>query len=165
MSPYEQALNVYRTEPCARTFENDLAAHLQHGYVLNTPTVFVMCRPVRRSASPERIVNPWVYVWAPDCWHFYLYAGSLIEGIKHLPYFLPYCSFERNNKLRFYRFDRLLLKLQKSLENPCMLKLPDSPGEKGSSETVENGFADTVPQGREPEAAQAALAARPEYRG
>lgn len=103
MTPYTLARSVYDAEPCARTFEVDLIAHLALGYVVSTPEVFAMFRPVHRDGG-EGIVDPFVSFPDPDCWHIYLAAGdiSLIHGF--IPHPLPWVSWERKNRLRFHRY-------------------------------------------------------------
>lgn len=107
-SPVAAALQVYREEPCARTFHEDLWLHLCYGYVLSTPTTFVMCRPVCSSAPLDQVVDPRRVFEAPDCWHIYLLAGDFDEALTHLPYELKYVSWERDNKLRRYPLQKLV---------------------------------------------------------
>ena len=109
MSPAEQAAAVYEREPCARTFEEDLEAHLLHGWVVSTPQFFVMARPVDSAAQPACIVNPW-HRFPPeacDTWHIYLAAGDLRAALAWLPHPLPKIAFERRNILRYYRLESL----------------------------------------------------------
>ena len=107
MRPIEWAASVYDREPCARTFTEDLEAHLLHGYVFSSPKYFWMGRPVYVAALESEIVNPWHNTWdkEPDCWHYYLYSGSIAHAVQLTPYKLPWLSFERNNILRLYRSD------------------------------------------------------------
>jgi len=110
MTPYELATRVYKSEPCARTFEEDLALHLRWGVVLARPDFFIMGRPVWSKAPPAQIVNPAVRFEYPvqvDCWHVYLAAGNLARAWDFLPFPLPLMSFERKNDLRFYSLERL----------------------------------------------------------
>ena len=107
MSPYEKARHVYETEPCARTFDEDLRLHLAHGVVISRPDFFVMARPVSTLATPAKIVDPHFQFHAPDAWHVYLAAGNIPRAWEYLPFHLPWISFERRNVLRFYSLDRL----------------------------------------------------------
>lgn len=104
MTPYQQARAVYESEPCARTMAEDMVAHFERGYVVNTPEVFLMFRPVSRDGNPDEIVNPWRFFPHPDCWHVYLAAGDASQFHRHFPYDLPWVSFERKNRLRFRRY-------------------------------------------------------------
>lgn len=109
MTPVERAAAVYAREPCARTFREDLEAHLLHGYVWSSPTAFVMARPVNRLAPRELIVNPW-HVFAEeevDCWLVYLAAGCRTEIWGACPKWLPFVMWERNNVLRTYYAQRV----------------------------------------------------------
>lgn len=110
-TPYERAKEVYLKEPCARSFEEDLEAHMMFGFVFSRPDYFVMGRPVNRFAMPEEIVNPYVHFKTDEqnCWHVYLMAGNIARAWDILPWELPIISFERGNILRFYELERLKL--------------------------------------------------------
>jgi hypothetical protein len=101
-SPAELAASVYEREPCARTFREDLEAHLINGYVFSTREFFVMGRVVRSTAAPEEIVNPWVTWNDGDAWLVYLMAGDVRKACCMLPYELPLIGWERQNVLRFW---------------------------------------------------------------
>lgn len=111
MTPAERAALVYRQEECRRTFAEDLDAHLLNGWVISTPTVFVMARTVDSKRPAAEIVNPWVKHERPDCWMIYLFAGDLREAIRFFPYELPKIAFERENRLRYYALSDFLSKL------------------------------------------------------
>ena len=113
-SPYERAKRVYELEPCARTFAEDLDAHLLHGWVLSTPHSFVMARPVPRGAPPEAIVNPWNNWPRHECdsWFVYLFAGYLAPALDWFPWHGQWIGFERRNDLRFYDFDQAMRRLR-----------------------------------------------------
>lgn len=102
MTPVEQAAAVYQREPCARTFREDLEAHLLNGYVFSTPTVFVMGRLVQRDAEPALIVDPWHRFEDGDCWLVYLAAGNLAEIPRFIPSPKKYVAWERENSLRVH---------------------------------------------------------------
>lgn len=104
MTPFEKACQVYLREPCARTFGEDLHAHLLRGTVISTPAFFAMYRPVDSRADPEDIVNPWHNSWGrePDCWHCYLLSGCVASFLLSEVSEMPYCSFERGNRLRIH---------------------------------------------------------------
>lgn len=116
MTPAEEAAAVYEKEPCARTFREDVEAHMLCGYVVATPEVFAMFRPVRWSAGQEAIVNPWHAHVGCDTWHIYLAAGDVEQIRAMLPYPLPYVAFERKNQLRrcpLKRFSTLVKSIRK----------------------------------------------------
>ncbi len=111
MTPMERAAELYASEPCARTLEEDLAAHFQTGYVFATPESLVLARGVQRAADHADIVNPWVEFPrdSHDAWMIYLAVG--IDGLAlikqcaiWLPYRLPWIARERHNHLRFFDF-------------------------------------------------------------
>jgi hypothetical protein len=104
MTPYQKARQVYETEECARTFEEDLVAHFDHGHVISTPELFLMFRPVDSIGRQEEITDSQISFRNTDTWHVYLAAGDASQFSSHFPYPLPFVSFERKNVLRFYRF-------------------------------------------------------------
>lgn len=110
MTPYQQAREIYNREECARTFEEDLIAHLNNGYVINTPELFMMFREVDRSFS-GLVLNPHCRFIDGDTWHIYVAAGDMLRIEEYFPYPLPYISFERKNRLRFYSYPQMAEKL------------------------------------------------------
>lgn len=115
MTPIETAAAVYASEPCARSFREDLEAHLLGGHVHSTPTAFVMARPVMRAADYELLTNPWV-TWRredADAWLVYLAAGDVAEMLGFLPFPLPWIGWERDNRLRWHGFESALARLQR----------------------------------------------------
>lgn len=100
---------VYEREPCARSFREDLEAHLLHGHVFSTPEYFCMGRAVRRDADAADIVNPWVSFPMAECdaWMVYLVAGDMRAAWSCFPKLLPWVGFERSNRLRWVSFARL----------------------------------------------------------
>lgn len=109
--PAAAAAAVYRSEPCTRSFREDLEAHLLGGWVISTPAAFAMGRPVQRSAPAADILNPWHQFPAEhaDAWLIYLAAGDLRQLLRWIPHPLPWIGWERSNKLRWYRASRLPL--------------------------------------------------------
>lgn len=104
MMPVEKAAEVYSREKCARTFREDLEAHLLNGFVFSRPDFFIMGRPVIKSADPALIIDPTHHFPSSecDCWHIYLFAGNMVRAWAIMPWALPWFSFERKNELRFY---------------------------------------------------------------
>ena len=103
-SPLLKAAQVYRTEPCVRTFKEDLEIHLLTGFVYSTPDYFIMGRPVDRYGDPALIVDP-TYPFPRDqwnCWHIYLMAGDVTKCWEREPIVFPWVSWEKRNKLKFY---------------------------------------------------------------
>lgn len=110
MTPVEQAAAVYLSEPCARTFREDLELHLLNGVVYSTPTAFIMARYVARDWPALSVVDPDqtdATCTPKDCLHVYLAAGDLTEffTFPHKP--CKWVSFERENALKFYSYERI----------------------------------------------------------
>lgn len=104
VNPIDLARHVYQSEPCARSFEQDLTWHLENGFVFSRPDFFVMGRPVVSSAPRMFIVGQHRFPSSVcDCWHVYLMAGNVAKAWSMLPWELPWVSFERENVLRFHR--------------------------------------------------------------
>lgn len=98
---------MYAREHCIRTFAMDLDLHLQCGYVFSTPEVFVMGRPVRKGAEYVQLTDPAFIFDRVDCWWVYLAAGDLGQMMRFLPYELPWFGWERDNKPRYWRAERI----------------------------------------------------------
>lgn len=111
MTPIEQAAAVYDREYCARSFSEDVEAHFSTGIVISTPTLFCLAREVWRGSLPELVLDPWVKFEGGDCWHVYLFAGNLVELFGHCTEPKEWVAFERNNVLRFYRFQSIRRKI------------------------------------------------------
>lgn len=113
MNPFAEAVAVYEREPCRRTFLEDFEAHLECGYVLSVPEVFVMARPVWTGADMAQILDPWQNQWPtlPNAWWIWLMAGDMAVALRHLPHDLPWIGWERDNVPRFYRLDHVRKKL------------------------------------------------------
>ena len=111
-APIESAAEVYEREACARPFKQDLALHLLNGYVISTPDLFLMGRPVKHDAPREQILDPAFIFNEPDAWLVWLGAARDRGGIrgffKHEPYPLPFIGWERDNVLRFHKRDLLI---------------------------------------------------------
>lgn len=106
MKPVEEAAEVYKREQCARTFREDLEAHLLNGMVISNREFFLMARKVDSQAEPSDIVDPWVNNFQKfNCWHLYLYAGNMSNAFGSADVRLPFVSFERRNKLKIYPWD------------------------------------------------------------
>lgn len=96
--PIEAARNYYRRHTTGRTFEEDLANHLAAGYVYAGPDAFVMARTVPTSGDPDLITDSAHWFSDGNCWHIWILAGSISCALRHLPYSLPWASFERERR-------------------------------------------------------------------
>lgn len=114
MTVYEIARKIYENEPSPRTFDEELVAvaGCPNGVVIWKEHLLLMARPVCRQWSYKNITNPYVFCTqhnsGPDCWHVHVLVGTPREAILSAPYPLEWVSFERNNKLRFWKYERLL---------------------------------------------------------
>ena len=106
MTPFQQAAEVYKREPCAVPFEHDLFMHLVHGYVISTPQVFAMLREVSMDFRDDEMRDPGKTAPGGDCWHVWLAAGDVSALFGMLP-LKPWVSFERKNRLLMCRIGRL----------------------------------------------------------
>lgn len=108
-SPAFKAALVYKRELCGRTFEQDLQIHLVNGFVVATPDYFIMGRPVCSQAPHYEIVDC-TFPFPPeeqDCWHIHCMAGDLRKCWDFYPFQLPFVSWEKRNRLRFYRMEQI----------------------------------------------------------
>lgn len=102
-NPFQEAQAFYKRDPGKRTFPEDLVLHLQYGWVVSSPTVFLMGRPVVRGADVALILEPSHKFENPDAWLVWFAAGADPISCLHLmPFYLPYVGWEKNNRLRFY---------------------------------------------------------------
>lgn len=91
-----------------QTFLTYLFAYLACGYVVSTPTLFMMFRPIRRDASDEEIRNARHRFADPDCWLVWEAGGYLPSLLALFPFKLPYLAFYRRADpvLHVYPIDR-----------------------------------------------------------
>ncbi len=116
MTAYDMARAVYESEPCARSFEEDIALHFRYGYVFSQQDAFLMGRPVDKNASYEAITSPWVSFGSPNAWLVWLAAGAKAFEIflSHEPFQMPYIGWERDNRLRWYPRETLIRHVTRS---------------------------------------------------
>jgi hypothetical protein len=114
MTPFDEALAVYIRHPTKRDFGEDISAHLRNGYVIATPWAFVAFRPVLRDSPEDLILDPTRVFPYADTWHVWLAAGDWRRVLlDYLPFPLPWVSWERQFKLRFWRLEKLLAKVDR----------------------------------------------------
>lgn len=105
-TPFEEAQAVYLREESNKSFLYDLTMHLENetAYVLKTPTMFCLARPVDRYADEETILDPRFYFprerW--NAWFLALYAGDVSEVLQQVPVALPWFGWQKRNRLRFW---------------------------------------------------------------
>lgn len=110
MIPIDRARLIYASEPCARTFAEDLELHFQHGYVVSTPECFAMARPVWKHWSYKELTDPSFTDPGGDCWWIYLLAGDLRTGMRWLPDRREWIGYERLNVPRFFKVSKFPLR-------------------------------------------------------
>jgi len=116
MSAFEQACKLYDGRGFgAWDITQDMLWHAMHGYMLVTPCEFVLARPVALVWGEERItdvsdnrLSENELTLSLDCWHITVAVGDMRELLSHLPYPLPFISFDRRNKFRVYPLSRFL---------------------------------------------------------
>ena len=123
MTPLDKVRALYSAQS-PRTFEEDVAAHMAHGYVFSTPEYLLMARPVW-SKAPQHVINDvWTtfpsHLW--DAWYVYAFAVAddrgladvLTKLLRHIPFFLPLLAWERSGQpLEFFPTTKLFQKYAK----------------------------------------------------
>jgi hypothetical protein len=112
MTPIQQIQKLYVAHP-EMDFELELEAHFDCGYVVSTPEVFAMARPVRSNWSAEKLRNPFLVepLQTADCWFIWALAGDLSVAARWLPCELPLLGFARRGKaVKFVKASDLLNK-------------------------------------------------------
>lgn len=82
-----------------RPFIQDVHAYLANGYVLSTPKLFIMARPVCRNAPASDIANLLHRFDNPDCWHVQAAAGDMSLIWECCPLDLPYARWVHNGRV------------------------------------------------------------------
>jgi hypothetical protein len=79
------------------SFREELEAHLLHGFVFSTPDVFLMGRPVPRSAD---VSDVWEYWPAAECdaWFVWLAVGRVGRLFSLMPWPLPWLGWVRQGR-------------------------------------------------------------------
>jgi hypothetical protein len=120
MMPFDQVAALYGQFECSRTFDEDICAHIETGYVVSTPEHFLMGRAVDRYADPALIVDPWhsFPVVNQNAWLCYAFAGCQSKLLTLAPFPLTWVGWQRRGKsLRWYRtehFNRVCYTLTRS---------------------------------------------------
>jgi hypothetical protein len=95
MTPAEQAAELCRARDAS--FREELEAHLLNGWVISTPEVFLLGRPVPRSADAADLRA----VYPPeecDAWFVWLGVGSAERLLALMPYDLPWIGWHRQGR-------------------------------------------------------------------
>lgn len=110
MTPLEQAQRLYVTQPCGRTFEQDVATFLRIGVVFSTGTAFLMAKPVPSPmvstsfiyADPEAVADRSIC----DTWLIWIAAGDMGEFFRFAPFRLDWLAWARKGVIRWHSFNR-----------------------------------------------------------
>lgn len=120
MTPYEMAIRKWESQPRDGTLEEYEGIYKRKGYLFVSPEFYVMCRPVRKYAPLNHILND-EYVFGPatsDSWYVMLMAGDMAAAIEMMPFELPWMCWVRDTepsgRLRFCETARLLRALETS---------------------------------------------------
>ena len=128
-TPVSIVEEIYKTEYCPRSFEEDLYLHMfnPHAIVFKDATSLALLRPVTRHASYEKLTNPEVVFKNPNCWWIYLLVGDMHHLFQKLPYPLEYIGWERNNIPRSYKLTQLTrwMNFKDPISTQLLLGLPD----------------------------------------
>lgn len=104
MSPYEQAARWHLTHCPGVEFREVVEAHFFHGHVISSPTRFVLGRQVRHDWPADLVLDPRCVAPSGNCWHVWLWAGTVEDWAAVVPFPLPWISFHRGERLRVHRF-------------------------------------------------------------
>lgn len=117
LSPAFRAAMEYQIIPGEYTFFDAVEAHLVNGYVVASPEMFILARPVERSASEELLLNPCYRFESPDAWFIYLAAGQLKYAWKFYPKAYEWVGWQRRGKVcRFYEMNQIKRKSYYGIE-------------------------------------------------
>jgi hypothetical protein len=105
MTPYMEAKIVYEAHPPSDyySFDEFAISWAKRHYLLSTPSVFALVKPVCHTDPVEKIwgLHP-KPSGPPDTWLFYLFAGDLAEAWPSLPFLLDYAMWHRSKKGQTY---------------------------------------------------------------
>jgi len=101
---YERALEVYASEPCKYTLDQEIYNYMDNGFVYMDDEVFILARMVRHDWTYEQITDSALpQAEYPDCWHFGLVVGDLSKLPSKFEIWFEYSSYERMNELRIVK--------------------------------------------------------------
>ena len=117
MSPVEEARLTY-DENSDRTFVEDLAFYMEHGYVYSGQDFFIMARPINK--RDDRFVLDYRFFFRkPNAWFVYLAAGKdcLKRFIDVAPFCLEWVCWHKykakESNLKYYKWEQYKRKVNK----------------------------------------------------
>ena len=115
MKAYDHALEMFLENGYSEDeMMEDVRWHIQNGYAYFSPLEFVLARPVSSKWDTTSICGMRESKDALnmgltntlDMWHIHVAIGDMRELLSHLPYTLPYISFERRGVFKRYNYSR-----------------------------------------------------------
>jgi hypothetical protein len=100
-------------------FHEVLASHLLYGYVFALPNSFMLARPVRSDASEDEILDCNRDFKNPDAWFIYAASGDLLEFLEVEPFPLPYFGWQKRNRVRFWKREKVINAIRASSSDLC----------------------------------------------
>ncbi len=113
-TPYEEVVADWLARPRERPLAWYEEQHKRRGFVFATPAFYVLCRPVRKYAPIEQILDvEHVFDFEQcDTWYVFLMAGDIKQALRMMPWELPWMAWSRDNdptaELRFYETRRVM---------------------------------------------------------
>lgn len=111
----EIAARIDEGNPDRLTFREDLALHLDHGWIYSSPTAFGLAMLKISDWGEDDLQNPEIYALPDDAdlWYFTRVAGKAAEVFERLPFPMPFVGYQRFKtgktiRLTYARFERLL---------------------------------------------------------
>lgn len=114
MSPYAKLEAAYAAHPKEEPLANYVQWHMRHGFVFARPDVFLMGRPVLRSAPPEAVKDPMHLFPSEQCdaWYIHAAAGNMSAMWSLMPWPLGWIGWTRlydpQSELVFHPVERLI---------------------------------------------------------
>lgn len=106
MSPIARAEALFNQQNRTdEIFIAQLMMYLRFGYVISTPQLFIMFRPVEIAAAPEQIADPEHRFARPDAWFIHSAVGKLQMFPRLAPYPLPWICFWRKLRGAIRRYE------------------------------------------------------------
>ncbi len=109
-TPWDEVEALYDSGRGIRSMMDDIAFHGTVGYIMSTPTCFLMARAVRRDAAPYSMRDSFPLDEC-DTWLVWAMAGDIREAMQFAPPTMKWIAFAREERLRFHDFNKLRRKL------------------------------------------------------
>lgn len=113
ITPYERMEQAYKQHAEDGYLQWLIQCHALNGFVFIRPDLFLIGRPVTRSADTQSIIDPrYKFDWGKcDAWYVHACSGNMARAFELMPFQLPFIAMERlpprKSVLRFYRTERI----------------------------------------------------------